>query len=73
MDSMYATQNVMSLCSQYHWDFMITLPKEKMTTLATILKQEEEHRQCIPGQAYYRQRKQEFYWKNHVIYGANFD
>jgi hypothetical protein len=62
----------MSICNQSNWDFMITLPKEKMTTLATILKQEEEHRQCIPGQAYYRQRKQEFYWKNHVIYGDNF-
>ena len=73
MDSMYATQNVMTICNQNNWDFMITLPREKMTTLAAILKQEEEHRQCIPGQAYYRERKQEFYWKNHVIYGDNFN
>ncbi len=51
---MYATQNVMSICNQNNWDFMITLPREKMTTFAAILKQQEEHRQCISGQAAYR-------------------
>jgi hypothetical protein len=73
MDSMYATQNVMSICSQNNWDFMISLPRKKMTTLAAILKKEEADCQTISGRSYYRGRKQAFYWKNNVIYPDNYD
>lgn len=73
MDSLYATQHVMRTCFDNNWDFLISLPREKMKKLAQLLQQEEATRQSIPEQMYYRERKQEFYWKNNVTYGDDFD
>lgn len=68
-DSMYATQNVMDICKNNVWDFLITLPKDKLKELAKVLKEKEDTRQSIPEQTHYRERKQKFSWENNIIYG----
>ena len=58
MDSLYATQGVMGLPHQYHWDYMISLPKNKLKDFAKLLNQEKKYRRTIPGQRWYRGRQQ---------------
>ena len=69
MDSLYATQGVMEICFENDWEFMITLPTRKLKSLAKSLNKKKENSQFIPDQTHYRERRQEFYWDNHVSYG----
>lgn len=69
MDALYATQHVMGIMHQYNWEYIISLPKNKLKDYAKIINANREFRETIPGQTYYRGRKQEFYWKNNIISG----
>jgi hypothetical protein len=61
MDSLFATQNIMELNYKNRWEYMITLPKQKLPNLTKELKKYEETKTTIPNQSYYRERQQEFY------------
>jgi DNA phosphorothioation-dependent restriction protein DptG len=63
MDAMYATQPVMEILHNHHWEYIIRLPKKKLTDLAERLNKKKDTRQSIPEQPAYRKRKQTFYWE----------
>ena len=69
MDTMYATQPVMEILHNHHWEYIIRLPKKKLTDLAEQLKKKKETHQAIPEQPAYRKREQTFYWENNMTYG----
>lgn len=69
MDALYATQAVMGILHNNHWEYIISLPKNKLKDFANLLKGNKELRQPIPHQPYYRKRYQEFYWQNNVVWG----
>jgi DDE_Tnp_1-associated len=69
MDALYATQNVMEIISKNKWEFLINLPRNKLTGLSDLLNQNKECKKMIPRQSHYRKRQQAFYWKNNVLYG----
>lgn len=50
-DSMYATQNVMDICKNNNWDFLITLPKDKLKELAKVLKEKQKKHTTIYSRA----------------------
>ena len=66
---MYTTQAVMGLLHHYGWDYILRLPKRKLTGLAKQLNKNKPVKRSIPGQSHYRKRKQEFYWENDITYG----
>ncbi len=72
-DAMFATQTVMGILHKNHWAFILNLPKQKCTDLAKQLNQQKALAQEIPGQPAYRKRRQEFYWKNDVTYGYDWE
>jgi len=69
MDALYATQHVMGLLQENNWEYIIRLPKRKLTDFAKRLNKTKSMRMAIPGQPAYRKRKQEFYWENDITYG----
>ncbi len=69
MDGMYATQQVMGVLHKNSWEYMIQLPKRKLTDFAKRLNNNKSMQQSIPGQAAYRNRKQLFHWSNDIVYG----
>lgn len=69
MDAMFATQSTMGLLHENNWEYIIRLPKRKLTDFAKQLNRCKSSSQSIPNQAAYRKRKQEFYWKNNITYG----
>lgn len=73
MDSLYATQGVMATCREKGWEFMIALPNRKLKYLYKALSANKSNRQEIPGQPYYRNRHQTFYWENNMYTGLNSD
>lgn len=73
MDAMYATQSVMGILHKYHWDYLISLPKKKLTDFAKQLNQRKAMAMPIPNQPAYRKRKQEFYWHNNITYGYEWE
>jgi len=69
MDAMYATQQVMGMLHENNWEYIIRLPKKKLTDFAKRLNKRKSMSMPIPGQPAYRKRKQEFYWENDIDYG----
>ena len=69
MDAMYATQSIMGVLHNNHWEYIIRLPKAKLTEFASRLNKERKHSQPIPCQPAFRKRDQEFHWVNNVTYG----
>ena len=69
MDAMFATQSVMGIIHDKHWQFIIRLPKRKLTDFARRLNKTKKLSFSIPDQLYYRRRKQEFFWQNNITYG----
>ena len=67
LDSLYACQNVISNLRQKNWQFMIKLPS-KLKSLCELLKTQKDSNSSIPGQTFYRERLQSFYWLNNVEY-----
>lgn len=66
MDAMYATFNIMDILKENKWEFIINLPKNKFTKLAKIINHEKRFSVPAPEQEFWRERKQEFYWKNNL-------
>ena len=54
MDSLFATQNIMEFNNKNRWEYIITLPKQKLTGLAKELKKYEDTKIAIPNQSHYR-------------------
>jgi len=73
MDSLYATHGVMAICQENNWEFMITLPNRKLKDLYEALSANKKNRQEIPGQPYYGNRHQTFYWENNIYTGLDAD
>ena len=71
MDAMYATQPVMEILHDNHWEYIIRLPKKKLTDFAKYLDKNKSMSLPIPNQPAYRKRKQEFHWQNNIPYGMN--
>lgn len=69
MDAMYATQPVMELLHNNHWEYIIRLPKKKLTDFAKYLDKNKSMSMPIPNQPAFRKRKQEFHWQNNITYG----
>ena len=69
MDVMFATQSTMGLLHKNQWEFIVRLPKDRLVNFAHIINKEKQHRQEIPEQPAYRNRQQEFYWHNNILYG----
>lgn len=69
MDAMFATQSAMGLLHLNRWEYLIRLPKRKLTDFAKQLNKNKAQQISIPNQSYYRKRKQSFYWKNHITSG----
>jgi hypothetical protein len=68
-DALFATQSVLGVLYKYRWEYVIQFSKNKLKTFAELLNLQRESAQKIPGQAYYRERHQEFYWHNNVAWG----
>lgn len=68
-DAMFATQTILGILQDYHWEYIFALPKNKLTTLAGMLKDNQSERMSLPHQSHYRERQQSFYWENNVTYG----
>jgi hypothetical protein len=69
MDALYATQGVMGTLHQCDWEYVIKFSKNKLKSFAKILNKQRKSKIMIPGQSYYRGRRQESYWKNNLEYG----
>ena len=70
-DAMFATQPIMEMLHHYQWEYIIRLPKKKLTDLAKQLNKKRETSISLPNQEYYKNRKQSFYWENNIPYGSN--
>jgi hypothetical protein len=73
MDALYATQSVMGILHQNHWEYIINFSKNKLKNFAKILNKQRKSKSMVPGQPYYRGRRQEFYWKNNLEYGYDWE
>ncbi len=73
MDGMYATQAVMGLLHQHHWQYIISLPRRKLIDFAKQLNQAKSLSETIPNQPAYRERLQTFYWQNDITYGYEWE
>ncbi len=69
MDAMFATQSAMGILHANRWEYLIRLPKRKLTDFAQQLNKNRCLQTSIPDQPYYRKRKQSFYWENDITYG----
>jgi len=70
LDNLYACDNVIKHLKNNNWEFMIKLPS-KLKSVHEPLKECQCNSQSIPGQLYYRERAQSFYWKNNIKYKGN--
>lgn len=52
-DAMYATQPVMSIMNSNHWEYIIVLPKKKLTDFSELLDANKPLAQAIPNQRAY--------------------
>lgn len=68
-DAMFATQSVMGIINDNHWEYIIRLPKKKLTDFAEIINKKRNSAIALPNQHYFRKRKQLFCWENHIPYG----
>jgi hypothetical protein len=73
MDALFATQGVMGVLHKNHWEYVIKFSKNKLKCFAKILNKQRKVKSIIPGQPYYRGRRQEFYWKNNIEYGYDWE
>lgn len=69
MDAMFATQPVMGILHDNRWEYVIRLPKRKLTDFAKIINAKRDSRTELPNQPYFRKRRQSFYWENDINYG----
>ncbi len=70
LDSLYACESVISFLKKKRWEFVIKLPS-KLKQLYELLATNRGNGTSIPGQPYYRERKQVFHWVNNADYKGN--
>lgn len=70
LDNLYACDGVITHLIEKHWAFMIKLPS-KLKALYDALNAQRDQSVGIPGQPYYRERKQTFHWMNDLSYKGN--
>jgi hypothetical protein len=63
----------MGTLHKYGWEYVIKFSKNKLKNFAKLLNQQRKLKLMIPGQRYYRGRQQEFYWKNNIEYGYDWE
>lgn len=68
-DALFATQSALGILVKYRWEYVIQFSKNKLKYFAELINLQKESVQTIPGQAYYRERHQAFYWYNGVTWG----
>ena len=68
-DAMFATQPMLGLLHQYHWEYILRFSKRQLTDFAKLLNNQKPTQQPIPNQPAYRERKQFFHWQNDITYG----
>ena len=68
-DALFATQSVLEILTQYRWEYVIQFSKNKLKKFSELLNLMKDTAQTIPGQAYYRERYQEFHWYHDVTWG----
>ena len=68
-DALFATQPVLEILTQCRWEYVIQFSKNKLKNFAELLNSKKATAQTIPGKDYYRERFQEFFWYNDVIWG----
>ena len=72
-DAMFADTALMEKMSQYHWEYIVSLPKKKLKDCRKQLNSEKSNRVELEEASYYRERKQSFCWKNNITGGYNYD
>jgi hypothetical protein len=60
MDALYATHGVMGKLRKCGWDYVIKFSKTRLKSFAKILNKQRKVKSIIPGQLFYRGRRQEF-------------
>jgi len=70
---MFSTQSVMGILHTNQWEYIIRLPKRKLTDFANLLNKNKPMRLSIPNQQHYRKRKQSFYWENNIPWGYEWE
>ncbi len=73
MDAMFATQPTMGILHQNRWEYLIRLPKQKLTDFAKQLNANKPFSLSLPNQRHYHKRNQSFYWENDITYGYEWD
>jgi len=68
-DALFATQSILEILAQYRWEYVIQFSRNKLKRFTELLNSKRDTAQAIPGQTYYRERQQEFYWYNDVTWG----
>jgi len=71
-DALFSTQPVLEILTQYRWEYIIQFSKNKLKHFSELLNSMRDTAQTIPGQPYYRERHQNFYWYNNAVWGYNF-
>lgn len=68
-DALFATQTVLEMLNNYQWEYIIQFSRNKNKRFAALLNTKRDTAQIVPGQPYYRERHQQFYWYNDVMCG----
>lgn len=68
-NALFTTQSILDMLSQYRWEHMIQFSRNKHKRYTELLNTKRKTAKEIPGQPYYRERHQEFYWYNNVMCG----
>jgi len=68
-DALFVTQTILEKLSNYRWEHVLQFSRNKNTRFAALLNTKRDTAQIVPGQPYYRERHQQFYWYNDVMCG----
>ena len=66
LDKLYANDSVITQLEQQKWKYIIVLPGQKLKSINQALTVPKETRVYIPGQVYYRGRKQTWRFVNEI-------
>lgn len=64
-DAMLVDISLLKKMSNYGWEYMIRAPRKKLKFIREALNSGRKYREALDN-AYYRERKQSFYWKNNI-------
>ncbi|MCP4474537.1 MAG: hypothetical protein GY821_08255, partial [Gammaproteobacteria bacterium] len=70
-DAMLADTSLLKKMRNYGWEYMIRAPKKKLKFIRQALTNARKYREEVEN-GYYRERKQSFYWKNHIEFDEDY-